>query len=200
MYARRGRRCPVSCAATPASWPSRLLAEAGLWRRDLVPISAEAVRKRLQRSGPRSLQTLFAQVSAELAAASPGDLSLAPFAAGVYALDDTALDQVARHLPALRGIPKGDDALLPGKLCVAFDVRRQLFTTVLPTELPHQNPKIAAPALYRSLPVGSLLLLDLGYFSFPSSISWATRSIGSSPSSANAPAPPSSIPWWRNPV
>ncbi len=145
----------------------RLLAQAGLWGHDLVPISAEGVRKRLLRRGPDLLETVFAQVTAELMDESPGDTALAPFAPGVYALDDTSLDQVARHLPTLRDKERGDDALLPGKLSVAFDVRRQLFAAVEPTELPHQNPKAAARPLYRSLPKGSLLLVDLGYFSFP---------------------------------
>ena len=71
----------------------------------------------------------------------------------------TAVEIAAHFKPA--------DPLLPGKLSVAFDVRRQLFAQVRPTELPHQNPKAAAPALYRALPPASLLLVDLGYFSFP---------------------------------
>lgn len=145
----------------------RLLSQAGLWHHELVPISAEGVRKRLLRSGPTQLETVFTQVTAELIADSSGDQTLAPFATGVYALDDTSLAQVARHLPRLRETERSADVLLPGKLSVAFDVRRQLFAQVRPTELPHQNPKAAAPALYRALPPASLLLVDLGYFSFP---------------------------------
>ncbi|MCO5220683.1 MAG: hypothetical protein M9947_03755 [Thermomicrobiales bacterium] len=119
---------------------------------------------------------------------------MAPFATGVYALDDTSLAQVARHLPRLRETERSADVLLPGKPEGRLDVRRQLFAQVRPTELPHQNPKAAAPALYRALPPASLFLVDLGYFSFPSSISSATTAIGSSPSSRVAPAPPWSIP------
>ena len=145
----------------------RLLSQAGLWDFPRIPVSAEAVRIRLERRGPATLQQLFADVTAELAAQSDDDTSLAPFATGVYALDDTTLDQVARTLPTLRAVPAGDDRLLPGKLSVAFDVRRQLITTVLPTELPRQNERVAAPELAASLPKGALLLADLGYFSFP---------------------------------
>jgi hypothetical protein len=145
----------------------RLLSQAGLWDFPRIPVSAEAVRVRLERRGPTTLQQLFGDVTAELGERSAGDTRLAPFASGVYALDDTTLDQVARTLPSLRQVPAGDDRLLPGKLSVAFDVRRQLITTVLPTELPRQNERVAAPELAASLPKGSLLLADLGYFSFP---------------------------------
>jgi hypothetical protein len=144
----------------------RLLNQAGLWDFPRIPVSAEAVRRRLERRGPATLQQLFGDVTAELAAQSEGDTRLAPFAAGVYALDDTTLDQVARTLPALREVPAGDDRLLPGKLSVAFDMRRQLFTTVLPTELPHQREQVAARALLATLPQGALVLADLGYFGF----------------------------------
>jgi hypothetical protein len=145
----------------------RLLSQAGLWDFPRIPVSAEAVRKRLLERGPATLQQLFAEVTAELRDRSEGDTSLAPFASGVYALDDTTLAQVARTLPTLREVPAGDDRLLPGKLSVAFDVRRQLLTTVLPTDLPRQNERGAAPELAASLPPGALLLADLGYFSFP---------------------------------
>jgi hypothetical protein len=144
----------------------RLLSQTGLWDFPRIPVSAEAVRIRLQRRGPATLQQLFGDVTAELTTQAAGDETLAPFASGVYALDATTLDQVARTLPALRGVPAGDDALLPGKLHTAFDVRRQLFHAVMPTDLPRQREQVAAPDLVASLPVGSLVLADLGYFSF----------------------------------
>lgn len=146
---------------------ARLLSHTGLWRYPRVPVTAEAVRIRLQRSGPATMQQLFTAVTQELIAQDAGDLTLAPFATGVYALDDSTLDQVARTLPALHDLPPGDDRLLPGKLCTAFDVRRQIFHTMVPTDLPRQNSKVAFPDLVATLPVGSLLLVDLGYFSFP---------------------------------
>jgi len=145
----------------------RLLSQTGLWHFPRIPVSAEAVRVRLQRTGPATMQQLFADVTAELQAHCGEDTRLAPFATGVYALDETTLDQVARTLPGLRDVPAGDDRLLPGKLSTAFDVRRQLLTTVLPTALPRQNEKVAAAELAATLPTGALLLADLGYFSFP---------------------------------
>jgi hypothetical protein len=144
----------------------RLLSESGLWHFPRVPVTAEAVRIRLQRRGPAVMQDLFTQVTAELARTTPGDATLAPFAAGVYALDESTLDQVARTLPALRPLPVGDDRLLPGKLITAFDLRTQRFATVRTTALPRQNERVAARALLATVPAGSLILADLGYFGF----------------------------------
>lgn len=145
----------------------RLLSQTGLWAFPQVPVTAEAVRIRLQRAGPTVMQDLFTQVTAELAASFAPDTALAPFARGVYAIDESTLDQVARTLPALRDVPAGDDQLLPGKLITAFDVRAQQFHTVHTTELPRQNEKVAARDVVATLPTQSLILADLGYFSFP---------------------------------
>jgi hypothetical protein len=111
----------------------------------------------------------FRQVSAVLAPrpAPYADATLAPFAAEVVALDALTLDQVARTLPALRGLPPGDAALLPGKLAGRFDLRRQQWQRVLHIEDPRQNDKVAARELLVGLPPGSLVLADLQYFAFP---------------------------------
>ena len=63
-----------------------------------------------------------------------------PFATEVVALDETTLDPVARTLPALRAVPRGDDRLLPGKLAGLFDLRRQLLRRVaLPARPPPER-------------------------------------------------------------
>jgi hypothetical protein len=145
----------------------RLLTQSGLWDFPRVDVCAEAIRLRLVRSGPTVMQDLFTHVSTALAATVPVDDALAPFAAGVYVLDESTLDQVARTLPVLRAVPPGDDRLLPGKLISAFDVRTQQFVTVQTTDVPRQNEKVAARDLVRTLPPQSLILADLGYFAFP---------------------------------
>lgn len=145
----------------------RLLTQSGLWDFPRVDVCAEAIRLRLVRSGPRVMQDLFTQVSATLATTVPANTSLAPFATGVYVLDESTLDQVARTLPTLRAVPPGDDRLLPGKLISAFDLRTQQFVTIQTTDLPRQNEKRAARDLVRTLPPQSLILADLGYFAFP---------------------------------
>ena len=145
----------------------RLLTQSGLWDFPRVDVCAEAVRLRVVRAGPTVMHDLFTHVSATLAATVPADTTLAPFATGVYILDETTLDQVARTLPALRAVPAGDDRLLPGKLSSVYDLRTRQFVTIQPTDLPRQNEKVAARDLVRTLPPQSLLLADLGYFAFP---------------------------------
>lgn len=144
----------------------RLLGQTGLWTHPRVPIGAEGVRKRLVQAGPGVMEQLFVDITAELAVRTPGSTELAPHFPGIYAIDDTTLDQVARTLPSLRPVKTGDDRLLPGKLSSVLDVRTQQFVRIDPTELPHRNPKVALPELVAELPPGSLLLFDLGYFAF----------------------------------
>ena len=48
-----------------------------------------------------------------------------------------------------------------------FDLRRQQWRTLLSISHVHQNEKVAAPDIIADLPTGSLILADLGYFSFP---------------------------------
>lgn len=145
----------------------RLLSEAGLWDYDRLAMDPEAVRIRLKRAGAAPLQRLFTQITAELATRTTGYPTLAAFASAVYAIDDTTLDQVRRLLPQTETGQPLRQAVLPGKLTCVFDIRQQLFRHVVPSELPHQNPKASMERVRTLLPAGSLLLLDLGYFSFP---------------------------------
>ena len=146
----------------------RLLSQQGLWFYPRLPLSDQAIYRRLARDGAAPLQRLFAQLSAVLAErlAPFAATDLAPFAAEVVALDDSTLDRVARSLPALRGTPPGDDRLLPGKLSAVFDLRRQQFRRVEHRDNPRQNEKVAARSLLDGLPPGTLILADLGYFAF----------------------------------
>jgi DDE family transposase len=146
----------------------RLLSGQGLWQFPRVAVSDQAVYHRLARDGTAPLERLFAQISALLAdrLAPYATTALAPFAAGVYALDETTLDRVARRLPALRSAPARDPALLPGKLAGLFDLRRQQWARVAHLPDPRQNEKVAARGMVADLPAGSLVLADLGYFGF----------------------------------
>jgi hypothetical protein len=144
----------------------RLLAVHGLWDYPRFPVTDEAVRKRLAEGGPAALVALFRRISAALAArlAPYADATLAPFAAEVVALDSTTLDPLARRLPALRGLPARER--LPGKIAGRFDLRRQQWQHVVQVADARENDKVAAPGLLDGLPAGSLVLADLGYFSF----------------------------------
>jgi hypothetical protein len=146
----------------------RLLAASGLWHFTPIPVSDEAVYRRLAEADPSPVADLFTDLTALLVARldAHADRTLAPFAAEVFAIDQTTLDPVARTLPALHGIPAGDDRLLPGKLAGVFDVRRQLWRRIDYLPDPHQNEKRACRDLVAALPRHSLLLFDLGYFAF----------------------------------
>lgn len=155
----------------PRGWSSqlalwRLLHVRGVWDFPAVPISDDAVYRRLERAGDGPLHDLLTAITAELLERADRDETLAPFAAEVVALDETTLDPVARHLPALRGVPNGAPALMPGKLAVVFDVRRQLYRHITFSPEFRQNERQLAPSLLAQVPPGSLILADLGYFGF----------------------------------
>jgi Transposase DDE domain len=153
-------------ASQKALW--RLLAATGLWHFTPIPVSDEAVYKRLAAADPSPVAGLFTNVTALLVDRldAHADRTLAPFATEVFALDQTTLDPVARTLPVLRGIPRGDDRLLPGQLAGVFDVRRQLWREVRYLPDARQNEKLVCRDLVAALPRHSLLLCDLGYFAF----------------------------------
>lgn len=149
----------------------RLLATTGLWRHERIPVSDEAVYQRLEADGTAGLETLFGQLSMVLAArldavAPDSGADLAPFAPAVVAMDRTTLDPVLRTMPSVRDLPRGDDALLPGSLHGVFDLRRQQWRALRYTDQARQNEKVHARELVADLPVGSLLLIDRGYFGF----------------------------------
>ncbi len=146
----------------------RLLSEKGLWSYPRFPLSDQAIYKRLEQEGCQALQGLFEQVSQVLAQrlaayAQP----LAAFASEVVAIDQTTLDQVLRHLPLLRKLAAGDRGLLPGKLAGVFNLRLQQWSYVEHVPDPNQNEKVVAGSLLAHIARGALILMDLGFFSFP---------------------------------
>lgn len=145
----------------------RLLTSGRFWDYPGYPISDQALYHRLERDGSAPLETLFAQVSDQLAARLEpyADDDLAPFASQVVALDETTLDPVARKLPALREAPT--EATIPGKLAGLFDLRRQQWQRLQFHPDFCQNEKVQARELIDDLPEESLVLCDLGYFGFP---------------------------------
>ena len=146
----------------------RVLSTKQLWFFPRFPLSDQAVYARLVSGGVQPLEALFEQISQVLKErlAPYAQMSLAPFAADVIALDHTDLDQVARRLPTLRAIPTGDARLLPGQLAGLFDLRRQQWRTVQFIADPNQNEKVTARDLVFSLAKNSLILCDLGFFGF----------------------------------
>jgi hypothetical protein len=146
----------------------RLLSQRSLWFYPRFALSDQAVYDRLDRAGVAPLEKLFCQISSLLKERlAPFALKgLAPFASEVVALDDTTLDPIARKLPSLRQLPKGDKGLLPGRLAGLFDLRRQQWIRIHHTPDPERNEKLIAREMVSDLPRGSLILADLGYFGF----------------------------------
>jgi hypothetical protein len=144
----------------------RLLTLTGLWDYPRLAISDQAVYHRLARSGTAPLAQLFHTVSALVAprVVPYAQHDLAPFARGVYALDTTTLDPLARRLADLKALP--GEQRLAGKLAGLFDVRTQQWRTIIELPDAHQNDKVSARDLVVGLPVWSLLLFDLQYFAF----------------------------------
>jgi hypothetical protein len=145
----------------------RLLTASGLWDLPHYAVKDDALYQRLKDAGRDTFQTLFGQVTAvlqrQLRPVSNPLGALAAFASGVYALDGMTLDAVSKRLPALRG---RDETILPGKVAAVFDVRAQLWRTLMFLEDARANDKGAACDLLAGLAPGSLLLADLGYFAF----------------------------------
>jgi hypothetical protein len=146
----------------------RLLSAGDLWHYPRFPVSDQAVYARLAKAGTGPLERLFRQVSAVLAerVAPFAATDLAAFATEVLALDETRLDPVARTLPTLRAMTPGDRRLLPGTLAGLFDVRRQQWRHIEHHPNPLQREQVGAQAMLAEVAPGSLLLADLGYFSF----------------------------------
>jgi hypothetical protein len=146
----------------------RLLSHLGLWDYPRYPVSDQAIYKRLASEGVRPLQQMWVSLSHLLAQRLdpllPTD-PLAPFATEIVALDETTLDPLARRLPGADGLRPGT-RVLPGKLAGLFDIRRQQWRTLQVLADAHQNEKVAARGLVATLPRGSLVLADLGYFGF----------------------------------
>lgn len=147
----------------------RLLSVHGLWHYPRFLLSDQAITKRLVQEattdGPSPLERLFVAVRDHLRTrlAPAADLTLAPFASEVFAIDESTLDPLARRLPTLKA-PGAER--LPGKLTAVFDLRRQLWRQVQLTDKPHQNEKVAAWPLLTLLPHNCLLVVDLGYWSY----------------------------------
>jgi Transposase DDE domain len=78
-----------------------------------------------------------------------------------------AFDAMQRHLASQRDLPDGDSRLLPGKLAGRFDIRTQQWDFVQFRANVQANCKVDLCSLLLGLPLGSLILFDLGYFSFP---------------------------------
>ncbi|HYI16302.1 MAG TPA: IS4 family transposase [Thermomicrobiales bacterium] len=148
----------------------RRLTVIGLWEYPRFLVSDAAVYKRLEQERTDGLAMLLTQITAlldqRLAPWLPQVVPpLATFATDIVALDETTLDPLARSLPPSTKRP-AQGRVLPGKLALLFDVRRQLVRRVQIITEATQNEKVAARDLVAGLSRGTLVLVDLGYFAF----------------------------------
>jgi len=148
----------------------RRLAVIGLWDYPRYLVTDAAIYKRMAQERTDGLATLLTQITTlldqRLAPWLPGLVPpLASFATDIVALDETTLDPLARSLPATTKRP-AQGRILPGKLAVLFDIRRQLIRTVQVIPEATQNEKVAARGMLADLTRGTLVLVDLGYFAF----------------------------------
>lgn len=148
------------------------------WRRfvGLQPVGAFApvwltrngLVKRLLQAGMAPLQELWEFINARLAHTGPEAVSttLAAFATTIFCLDETRLDVLGRYLKPLRGLSPSDPACFAGKLVGLFDLRNQRWSQLEWREDIHENCRVDMLDFLQGIWTGSLLLFDLGYFSF----------------------------------
>lgn len=146
----------------------RLLAFHGFWGHPPVPITEQAIYARLAAAPATALEGVFQRLTQLLHARYDllADVRGAPFATEIWAFDHCVLDPVLRKLKLLREVPAGAAGLIPGRLATLFDLRRQLYVHVRLEPDAQRNVKFGIDWLWDHLPVGSLLLFDLGYFAF----------------------------------
>lgn len=80
-----------------------------------------------------------------------------------YALDGTILEALFRKLKALREVA---EAPFAGQLAVICDLATHLPAKLFYTDDPGANDKVVLPRLLSWLPTNSLLVFDLGFFTF----------------------------------
>lgn len=135
-----------------------------------VTLSYNAVRQRLLAEGTAGLEVLLQRINSGLRArpalCSALPQHLAAFAKQVVALDECTLESLRRLCADLRQEPLGSPRLLAGKLAGLFDLRSQQWLRLQLREASWANCKVGVLLLLEGLPAGSLILADLGYFSF----------------------------------
>lgn len=179
----RGRGRPLTLPWTQL-WASLLLCALGgmrslaQWQRFVgsrqvsgfapVALCTNALVKRLLHAGLTPWEELWGQIQRQLdcLAVPPPPLEMASFATQILCLDETKLDRLARHLCFLRHLPRSATEQFAGKLLALFDLRAQRWLRLEWREVVTENSLVDLWPFLQDLAVGTLLLFDLGYFSF----------------------------------
>jgi IS4 transposase len=147
----------------------QLLSVKGLWHFPRFTLSDQAIYKRLDQAPRTTIQSIFEQITMILNLRlkdidqTQHFRQLAAFASGVFSIDGMTLDKISKRLPSLQ---TEIGTVLGGKLSAIFDVNRQLWRSITFHEDSLQNDKLEVREVIKGLPVGSLLLFDLGFFAF----------------------------------
>lgn len=143
-----------------------------------VTVSPQAFYQRLQKLPHQLFLDALEQTSVELDKSQRcvrgwvGEL--ASFSTGVYAVDDTTLDALVRRNYLLKQHPKGAIETLGGRLGCAIDLTTGRFAQLVYDVDAAANEKSHVRPVIDGLPVGALVVLDLGYFSF-GLFDWLTK-------------------------
>jgi hypothetical protein len=139
----------------------RRITAGGLLRYPALEITTEGVRQRLLTMPPTTMREAFVTITAACQAVLPANRLGATFPGGIFALDTSTLDKVARPLLGQTERP------LAGRLHALYDVRRHLFQAVILTDQPRESEQVAAPDLLAQVPPDSLVVMDRGYTNYP---------------------------------
>jgi hypothetical protein len=135
-----------------------------------MSVSPQAFYRRLQRLPHQMFLATLERTSQQLRRSQrfsrPWVRQLAGFADGLYAVDDTTLDALVRRTQLLRQYPKGAMETLGGRLGCAIDLTTGGLAQVVYDPDAAANEKSHVRQLIAALPERSLLVFDLGYFSF----------------------------------
>jgi hypothetical protein len=159
----------VFCGATGFTDIWRWLVVEPLGTFPKLSITDDAVRKAVERWGPQTFASLYIHLCDALPKVkiSQTTTALATFAREIVALDESTLDAIHRHRKQVRHLDPGGNGLLAGKIAGVWDVRKQRWFRLQfrADVLAHCANDLQS--LVQGLPVGSLILEDLGYFGFP---------------------------------
>ena len=139
--------------------------------------SRQAFSQRLLALGHAPFLRLLRETTRRLSSAEhtrPWITPLAPFARGIYAVDDTTLEALVRRVDWLRVFARGEPQLLAGKLGGVIDLSTGKLAEVLYNSDSAANEKSHIRPLLASFPAGALFVLDLGYFAYPF-FDWMTK-------------------------
>ena len=158
----------VFCGATGFTDIWRWLVVEPLGSFPKLSVTDDAVRKAVERWGPQTFANLYIHLCDALPKVklSQSTTGLATFAREIMAIDESTLDAIHRHRKQVRHLDPGGNGLLAGKIAGVWDVRKQRWFRLQfrADALAHCANDLQS--LVQGLPVGSLILEDLGYFGF----------------------------------